>query len=290
MHSFGYRPGEGEVVIDFQLQNASVESSIFRQSTPTSKLTKWYDVKNTFSNLFTTLQYGLDDKTRIGLKLENVVSSNSKNSYSTEAKAAGNNDESSSSKGSKEPAVFIEGTFKETNDLRVNAFLSYSPKMDKSSDSNVLSGGSEGKLSFELIKAFEKTEFVFGANYTAKGIRYYEEGSSRSETRDGNMFGLNIGLNFRTSKDSSIVITVNREMYDFSTTKYEANSNPTEVDSYSGTFYIVGYQFSMAEDLLFQVGYVGYSSEEVVARSGTQTIIVDPYTGGGVSFGMKVGF
>jgi len=166
MLSLGYRPNQDKMNIDFTLQNSTSDNSVFKQSTPSSKLTKWWDSKSSSSYLSSSLEYGLDDKTRVGLRLTNVVSSNSKKTYTTDAKAAGNNDESVSRKGHKEPAIFINRTLKETNDLRIYGFLSYSPKIGKSSDSNVLRGGAATDLGFELIKAFEKTEFLFGVGYT----------------------------------------------------------------------------------------------------------------------------
>jgi hypothetical protein len=290
LHSFGYRPNQSKMNIDFALQNANLDYSVFVQSTSSSKLTKWYDSKHTRSYLFTSFQYGLDENTRFGVKLENVVSSNSKYTYTTDAKATGKNDYSVSRKGGKEPTFSFDRTFKETNDLRVFGFLSYSPKVGKSSDSNVFSGGSATDLGFQLVKMFEKTEFLFGIAYKIYGLRSYEEGTSKSETKDGNDLGLNVGLNLRTSKNSSFVVSISRTMTDFSTITYENSSTPTEIDSYAQTSYIVGYQFSMAEDLLFQIGYAGYIVEEAILRSGTQTIVIDPYTGGGLSFGMKIAF
>lgn len=290
LHSLGYRPDQSKMNIDFALQNANLDYSVFVQSTSSSKLTKWYDSKHTRSYLFTSFQYGIDDKTRFGIKLENVVSSNSKYTYTSDAKAAGKNDYSVSRKGGKEPTISFDRTFKETNDLRVFGFFNYSPKVGKSSDSNVLSGGSTTDIGFQLVKVFEKTEFLFGIGYKIYGLRSYEEGSSKSETKDGNDLGFNVGLNFRTNENSSFVVSISRTMTDFSTITYDNSSTPTEIDSYAQTSYIVGYQFSMAEDLLFQIGYAGYIVDEAILRSGTQSIVIDPYTGGGLSFGMKIAF
>jgi len=290
MHSLGYRPKQNSMSIDFFLQNSNSDYSVFLQSTPSSKLIKLKDSKDTSSYLSSSLQYGIDDKTRVGLTLKNVVNSNSKTTYTTEAKASGYIDYSVSSKGHKEPSVFIDRTLKETNDLRVYGFLSYSPKIGKSSDSNVLRGGAATDLGFELIKGFEKTEFLFGIGYKNYGIRSYEEGDSKSETKDGNDLRFSVGLNLKTTKDSSLVVFINRNMTDFTTVQYENSTTPTEVDSSSQTSYILGYQFSMAEDLLFQIGYAGFIVDEIVVRSGAKTTVIDPFTGGGISFGMKMSF
>lgn len=290
LHSLGYQPKQESMSIDFFLTTSNSDYAIFLQSTPSSKLTKLNDTKGTSSSLSSSLQYGIDDKTRVGLTLNNVVSSNFKYTYTAESKTAGYTDYSVSSKGNKEPAISINRTLKETNDLRVYGFLNYSPQIGKSSDSNVLRGGSATRLGFELIKAFEKTEFLFGVGYTHYGIRFYEEGTTKRETKDGNDLQLAVGLNFRTAKNSSFVAYISRNMSDFSTLKYENSTTATEIDSSFQTNYVLGYQFSMAEDLLFQIGYAGYAVNEVTARSGSKTIVVDPYTGGGVIFGMKLGF
>jgi hypothetical protein len=285
LHSLGYRPKQDNIGVDFFLRTSNSDYSVFSQSTPTSKLTKSSDTKGTSSSLSSSLQYGINDKNRVSLTLRNVVNSNSKTTYTN-----GSSDSSTSSKGNKEPTISIDRTLKETNDLRLYGFLGYSPKIEKSSASNVLRGGSATNLGFELIKAFEKTEFLFGVGYTHYGIRFYEEGDSKSETKDGNDLALAVGLNFRTTKDASFVVWINRTMTDFSTVQYENSTTPLEIDSSGYTSYILGYQFSMAEDLLFQIGYAGFSIDEATARSGSKTIVVDPYTGGGVSFGMKLGF
>lgn len=290
MHSLGYRPKQNSSNIDFLLTNSNSNYSVYLQPTSTSKSQKFYDSNGTRSYLSTSIQYAIEDKTRVGLTFGNVVSSNSKTTYSTEYKAAGYIDSSESRKGHKEPTIFIDRTLKGTHDLRVYGNLSYSPKMEKSSDSNVLRGGDATNLSFELVKAFEKTEFSFGVSYTHYGIRFYEKDSSKRETKDGNDLRFTAYLNFRNTKDSSFTIGVNRNMTDFSTIKYDNSTTPTEIDSSFQTSYVLGYQFSMAQDLLFQIGYVGFVAEEEVARNGTQKISTEPYTGGGIAFGMRIGF
>ncbi|MBL7545539.1 MAG: hypothetical protein JNL11_17100 [Bdellovibrionaceae bacterium] len=290
LHSLGYQPKQDSMSIDFFLITSDSDYAVFIKSTPSSKLTKLNDTKGTSSSLSSSLQYGIDDKTRVGLTLNNVLNSNFKYTYTAEGKNAGYTDYSVSSKGNKEPSISINRTLKETNDLRVYGFLTYSPQIGKSSDSNVLRGGSATRLGFDLIKSFEKTEFLFGIDYTHYGVRFYEEGATKRETKDGNDLKLAASLNFRTAKDSSFVVYISRNMSDFSTLKYENSTTATEIDSSFQTNYILGYQFSMAEDLLFQIGYAGYIVDEVTARSGSQTIVVDPTTGGGISFGMKLGF
>lgn len=290
MHSFGYRPDKSKFDVDFTLQNISLDYSMFTISSGSDKQTKWNDTKITKSYLLSSINYGVNNSNRIGINIENIVSSNTKYTYSASAKSLGKTDYSVSNKGMLEPTVIFDTTLKETNDLKVYGHLKFSPKIGKSSDSNVLRGGEAASLGFDLTKLFETTEFLFGVDYRAYGVRSYEEGNSKSETKNGNVLTFNIGLNFRKSKESSFVLIASRMLTDFSTIQYENSTNLTEIDSYTQTSYILGYQFSMDEDLLFQMGYAGYLADETILRSSSQTNIIDSYTGGGIIFGMKLLF
>lgn len=75
-----------------------------------------------------------------------------------------------------------------------------------------------------------------------------------------------------------------------STSVVSTQTNKIETDAYGMGTILLGYQYALSKNLLFQAAITGLSVDSISAKQGTSKVIQDETSARGVGIGLKFGF
>ncbi|MBL7554963.1 MAG: hypothetical protein JNM24_04005 [Bdellovibrionaceae bacterium] len=290
MLSFGYRPKKGNSTLSLRYFNMTQTSILRVFSGTTLNITKLADVTSQSSKLELSYNYGLSEKVNIGITTVNSLSSKSEFKYTTTAKASGNVDYTTNRSGAEEPILSVDYVFIKEHDLLVVGELKYSPKTGDATSSNSLRGGSSSAVGLNVFKAVGVFEYSGGMEIESLSEASSKSDTSTTESTGGSKFIVGLGVNMYITPNASLFAQGTYVQVATSTDKISTQTNKVETDAYGTGTILVGYQYALSKNLLFQAAVSGLSADSISAKQGTSKVIQDETSARGVGVGLKFGF
>lgn len=290
MLSFGYRPSKGNSTLSLRYFNTTQTSILRVFSGTTLNITKLADFTYQSSYLELSYKYGLSENVNIGIATSNSLSRKSEYKYTTAAKANGNVDYTTNRSGADEPTVSVDYVFIKEHDLLVVGEIKYSPKTGDETSSNSLRGGSSNAVGLSIYKAVGVFEYSGGMEIESLSKQTSKSDTSTTETTGGSRFTVGFGVNMYITPNASLFAQGSYVQVATSTSVVSTQTNKIETDAYGMGTILLGYQYALSKNLLFQAAITGLSVDSISAKQGTSKVIQDETSARGVGIGLKFGF